>query len=92
MRFKVLEYRKACTLKDCPPGLLLFRGMFVYKSEYFSDGKVDAYCVDSGEYFWGGAITSKERDALIVTPILLQAKVSIFERVLRKVFSQENCV
>lgn len=31
--------------------------------------RADAYCAGSGEYFWGGATTREERDALLVEPI-----------------------
>lgn len=60
----------ACRLDQCPPGLLLFGGCLVFKSEYRgSEGTPDAYVVASGEFFWGGAKTRKERDALMVTPV-----------------------
>ena len=63
-----------CTLNNCPPGLFLFRGRVYFKSEYrtqTTDGgyQVDAYCIDSGEYFWGGAASSEARGMLIVRPV-----------------------
>lgn len=64
--------RFACTLAECPPGLFLFGDCLGFKSEYRSDtGKVEAFVVDSGEYFWGGAKTSEEREALMVHPVEL---------------------
>ena len=54
-----------CTLDDCPPGLFLFQGNIHCKSEYGSD----AYCGDSGEFFWGGAESHQERHALKVIPL-----------------------
>lgn len=56
------------TLAECPPGLFLWNGTLGFKSEYgamepddATNGKhwkvgnrADAYCADSGEYFWGG--------------------------------------
>jgi hypothetical protein len=39
------------------------------KSEYFTEGRCDAYC-ESGEYFAGGAQTNDERNALTVQPVI----------------------
>lgn len=70
-----------CRLDDCPPGLFLYeRGDYTtlgFKSEYSTEGssmgkkliQCDAYVVSSGEYFWGGAATGDDRDALLVTPL-----------------------
>lgn len=43
------------TLVDCPVGLFLSEdGELCLKTEYSSpEGKIDAYIVSSGEYFWG---------------------------------------
>ena len=60
-------------LIDAPVGLFLYDGCMVLKTEYCteSDGRIspDCYIVSSGEYFWGGAKTIKERNALKVMPI-----------------------
>ncbi len=61
----------ATTLADCPPGLFLFVDCLGFKSEYHSDGRVEAFVVSSGEYFWGGAKTHEEREALMVHPVEL---------------------
>ena len=63
-------------LKDCPPGLFLWNGNLCFRSEYATmtetnPNQPDAYVVESGEYFWGGASTSKERDELLVQPVAL---------------------
>lgn len=65
------------TLNDCPPGLFLFNGKHLgFKSEYTTTlenprrYQVDAYVVESGEYFWGGAKTSEERGKMIVQPLV----------------------
>lgn len=69
------EALEACTLADCPPGLFLFNGTLGFKSEYITTlenprrYQCDAYVVESGEYFHGGAKDTQERAALIVTPI-----------------------
>ncbi|MDR5801148.1 hypothetical protein [Caballeronia sp. LZ001] len=61
------EQDQPCSLQDCPPGFFLFNGLLCLKSEY-GGANVEAY-VESGEYFWGGAKSKEERDALIVTPV-----------------------
>ena len=63
------------TLNECPPGLFMFDGTLCFKSEYTTTlenprrYQVDAYCVESGEYFHGGAKSSTERGNLMVEPI-----------------------
>ncbi|WP_312814389.1 hypothetical protein [Brevundimonas sp.] len=71
------------TLAECPAGLFFWNGSLCFKSEYgaiepddATNGKlwkvgnrIDAYCADSGEFFWGGAKTHDERARLIVYPI-----------------------
>lgn len=76
----------AVSLADCPPGPFLFAGALGFKTAYgaFSgkdvgDGKVewsvtsgpDAYCMDSGEFFWGGTTTKDARAELMVHPVEL---------------------
>jgi len=71
------------TLADCPPGLFLCNGTLGFKSKYGAmepdDGtngkfwkvgsRADAYCADSGEYFWGGTSNHDDRAKLLVYPI-----------------------
>lgn len=71
------------TLAECPPGLFLWNGTLGFKSEYramepvdATNGKhwkvgnrADAYCADSGEYFWGGTSNHDDRAKLLVYPI-----------------------
>ena len=60
----------ACRLDECPPGLFLAGNCLGFKSEYRNEkGTCEAYVVASGEFFWGGAKTSEEREGLIVTPV-----------------------
>ena len=67
--------RPGYPLRDCPPGLFMFEGTLCFRSEYSTTlenprrYQPDAYVVESGEYFWGGAKTSEERSALIVFPV-----------------------
>lgn len=50
----------------CPTGLFLFNGSLGFRSEYGDD----AYCLDSGEYFWGGASGDRiKRNSLMVQPM-----------------------
>ncbi|HEY9219576.1 MAG TPA: hypothetical protein VIO94_16125 [Phenylobacterium sp.] len=61
------------TLAACPPGLFLAEahGTLGMKTEYYTDkGAVEAYIVESGEFFWGDAPHTPERQrAQIVRPI-----------------------
>lgn len=64
------------TLRDCPPGLFSFNGTLGFKSEYLTESKShpgawqsDAYCVSTGEYFWGGTTNPSEREKLLVEPV-----------------------
>lgn len=57
------------TLADCPPGLFEFEGSLGFKTEYrTNEGFVEAYCMDSGEFFWGGTETHVDRGHLLVRP------------------------
>jgi hypothetical protein len=62
------------TLDRCPIGL--FRsaaGSLCLKTEYGNnEGRIDAYIVDSGEFFWGEAPqTIASQRAQIVYPVLV---------------------
>ncbi len=69
-------------LGDAPVGLFEFDGTIGFKSEYGkikTDEKgtfvqVEAFVVCSGEYFWGGAETSRERNDLLVTPLYIKGR------------------
>lgn len=76
------------TLAACPPGLFLWNGTLGFKSEYGAmepvgisphhqqwkvGNRVDAYCADSGEYFWGGTSNHDDRAKLLVYPISAEA-------------------
>ena len=44
------------TLAECPVGLFFFGDELCFKSEYGDNsGRIDAYIVSSGEFFWGGS-------------------------------------
>lgn len=60
----------ACRLDECPPGLFLAGNCLGFKAEYRNEkGACEAYIVSSGEFFWGGAKTVEDREALTVTPV-----------------------
>lgn len=56
------------TLAECPPGHFWFGNDLCFKSEYRTDGNIEAFC-SSGEYFWGGTESHKDREALMVQPV-----------------------
>lgn len=47
---------EAVTLAACPIGLFMAGGELCLKTEYSdNEGRIDAYIVSSGEFFWGSA-------------------------------------
>lgn len=61
-----------CTLAECPIGLFLYDGAICLKIEYGdNEGRIDAYIVDSGEFFWGGAKDRSDQRKVMVIPIEL---------------------
>lgn len=69
-------------LSNAPVGLFDYNGTICFKSEYGKVKtdekgtfvKVEAFVVCSGEYFWGGAKTSRERNDLLVTPLYVKGR------------------
>jgi hypothetical protein len=58
------------SLADCPIGLFLKDGELCVKSEYGdNEGRIDAYIVSSGEFFWGGAKTRAQQRKVLVIPV-----------------------
>lgn len=64
--------RSECTLTKCPPGLFVFGDSIGFKTEYSDANGPEAYCVESGEYFWGGTSDREVRRALMVRPAYLK--------------------
>lgn len=62
-------------LRACPIGLFWFGDELCLKTEYGSnEGRIDAYIVSSGEFFWGERPqTIESQRAQLVTPISLDA-------------------
>jgi hypothetical protein len=63
-----------CTLAECPSGLFVYDGdlgsELAIKTEYkTAEGRIEAYCTSSGEFFAGNCTnTEAEREALVVQP------------------------
>ena len=62
-----------CTLADCPPGFFVFEGSLCSKSEYLTDGNIEAFNC-AGEAFWGGTSTQISRISLVVQPVVMTRK------------------
>lgn len=58
-------------LGDCPVGLFLSEGgELCLKTEYgTNEGRIDAFIVSSGEYFWGGTTHPQDQRRVLVTPV-----------------------
>lgn len=67
------------TLALCPVGLFLYDDRLCFKPETVTRNPVcgfdqtDAYWIDTGEYFWGGAPAPEFRETKIVRPVALEA-------------------
>lgn len=61
-------------LIECPAGLFSYAGDIGFKSEYHANDpeKVEVFCAESGECFWGGTADKNARAALVVQPVILQ--------------------
>ena len=60
------------TLNCCPPGVFEFDGSLGFKTEY-TDPHLgpEAYCLSSGEVFWGGVTNRHARSMLHVQPCVI---------------------
>ena len=78
---KPLTDEERVTLVQCPIGLFMCGDELCLKTEYGNnEGRIDAYIVSSGEFFWGDApqtITSQR--AQMVRPVDLDALKSLLE-------------
>lgn len=58
---------EAVTLEECPIGLFYCGDELCLKTEYGNnEGRIDAYIVSSGEFFWGGAKNIAEQREVLV--------------------------
>lgn len=61
---------KKVTLAECPVGLFEFEGTLCFKSQYGdNNGGIDAYVVESGEFFAGGVSDKIDRRRVMVKPV-----------------------
>ena len=71
MKIKVTQ--RGGRLTDIRPGLFLHENTLGFKSEYYTEnGAVEAYCVDSGEFFWGGTKTGIDQCNLFVHKVKIK--------------------
>ena len=66
---RLIPFGEKCTLDELPCGTLFAFGddCIAVKSEYrCNNGLIEAFIIDSGEQFWGGAHTAKEQNELMV--------------------------
>ena len=58
------------TLEECPIGLFMSHGELCLKTEYGNnEGRIDAYIVSSGEFFWGGTSLIADQRKVMVEPV-----------------------
>lgn len=80
--------KRRTTLQNCPPGPFRFGDSLGFKTEYgmalgkdIGGGKVEweithwpeAFCMETGEVFWGGAKNHEMRARLMVLPVDVEA-------------------
>jgi len=65
---QIIPHGWPCTLAACPPGLFVVGDSLGFKSEY----GLDAFVVESGEYWWGGADKKEEVATQIVQPCIVE--------------------
>lgn len=69
------------SLAECPIGLFMCGDELCLKTEYGSnEGRIDAYIVSTGEFFWGGASTIAEQRMVKVLPVDTALVIDICRR------------
>jgi hypothetical protein len=65
------QARQPLTLLECPIGLFWWGETLALKTEYGNnDGRIDAYIIESGEFFWGPQPqTIASQRATMVVPV-----------------------
>ena len=69
---RLIPFGEKVTLYDLPFGAMFAFGddCIAVKSEYScNNGLIEAFIINSGELFWGGAKTAKEQNELMVQPL-----------------------
>lgn len=71
-----LKLGKLTTLENLPKGSLFLHGNTIgFKSEYGdNNGRIDAYILGSGEFFWGGTNKPMVQRKLPVAELKLKIK------------------
>lgn len=70
----LIETPESCAFRECPPGLFTYRNSLCFKTAYSSaPGQPQAYCVETGGYFWGGSRDRRTRLDLVVRPLVSAA-------------------
>lgn len=75
---RLIPCGKKCTLDKLLPGTIFAFGddCIAVKSEYrCANGLIEAFIINSGEQFWGGAETVREQIALMVQPLEIEEVV-----------------
>ncbi len=65
-------------LANCPIGLFLHGNELCLKTEYGNnEGRIDAYIVSSGEFYWGDAPqTTESQRRQLVTPVRVSNNIA----------------
>ena len=72
-QFTLTPKRRWKTLADCPVGMFMSEwNTLCMKTEYGNnEGRIDAYIVESGEFFWGGTSKPEDQRGVYVMPLVL---------------------
>lgn len=72
---QIKPWKRRVTLVNCPIGLFMYEGTLCLKTEYGNnEGRIDAYIVSSGEFFWGEhPQTIANQRKQLVTPCTVEA-------------------
>lgn len=81
-----------CSLAECPVGLFLFGNTLGVKTEYATnEGRIDAYIVQSGEFFWGDlSQTIESQRACMVVPLRLPTRDEMLGAVITRLRALEE--
>lgn len=70
--------KSGTTLAEAPVGLFLARGVLGFKSEYSTPrGRVEAFVLESGEYFHGETETAEEQRRIRVSPCEYESRAPV---------------
>jgi hypothetical protein len=66
--------KELLALADCPVGLFMKDDELCLKTEYGdNNGRIDAYIVSTGEFFWGGTSKPQDQRKVLVQPVEVDA-------------------